>query len=90
MEFNNYSTKQYLKVILLLLAMAIGLFSLYYSNRMVVKLSLEERKKISQWARAQELIAKSDPNQDISFYVTIVDSNSTIPVFLADESGFLS
>lgn len=90
MTFNNYSTKQYLKVALLLLAMAIGLFSLHYSNKMVNKLSLEERKKISQWAEAQELIAKSDPNQDITFYVSIVDSNSTIPVFLADESGFIS
>jgi two-component system, sporulation sensor kinase D len=90
MTFNNYSTKQYLKVVLLLLAMAIGLFSLHYSNKMVKKLSLEERKKISQWAEAQELIAKSDPEQDITFYVSIVDSNSTIPVFLADESGFIS
>lgn len=87
---NTYSTKQYLKIILLLLALAIGLFSLYYSNRMVVKLSKEERKKISQWAEAQELIAKSDPEQDISFYAKIVESNTTIPVFLADESGYLT
>lgn len=87
---NTYSTKQYLKIVLLLLALAIGLFSLYYSNRMVVKLSQEERKKISQWAEAQELIAKSEPEQDISFYAKIVESNSTIPVFLADESGYLT
>lgn len=87
---NDYSTKQYLKVILLLLAMAIGLFSLYYSNKMVQKLSMEERKKISQWAEAQELIAKSEPEQDISFYAKIVESNTTIPVFLADESGYLT
>ena len=87
---NNYSTKQYLKIVLLLLALAIGLFSLYYSNSMVVKLSQEERKKISQWAEAQELIAKSEPEQDISFYAKIVESNSTIPVFLADESGYLT
>lgn len=89
-RLNNYSTKQYLKIILLLLAMAIGLFSLYYSNRMVVRLSIEERKKISQWAEAQELIAKAAPEQDISFYARIVESNTTIPVFLADESGFLT
>lgn len=57
---------------------------------MVVKLSLEERKKISQWAEAQELIAKSEPEQDISFYAKIVESNSTIPVFLADETGYLT
>ena len=70
--------------------MAIGLFSLYYSNRMVIKLSKEERKKISQWAEAQELIAKADPEQDISFYAKIVESNTTIPVFLADESGYIT
>ena len=87
---NTYSTKQYLKIILLLLATAIGLFSLYYSNRMVVKLSKEERKKINQWAQAQELIANADPEQDISFYANIIESNTTIPVFLADESGYLT
>jgi signal transduction histidine kinase len=86
---NNYSTKQYLKFALLLLALAIGLFSLFYSNKMVSKLSIEERKKINQWAEAQEMIAKSDPEQDISFYANIVESNTTIPVFLADESGYL-
>lgn len=75
---------------LLLLALAIGLFSLYYSNRMIVKLSKEERKKISQWAKAQEMIARSEPDDDITFYGDIVDSNSTIPVFLADESGIIS
>lgn len=90
MTLNNYSTKQYLKIVLLLLALSIGLFSLFYSNKMVRKLSQEEKKKISQWARAQELIAQSDPEQDISYYVSIVDSNSTIPVFLADETGYLS
>ena len=72
------------------MALAIGLFSLHYSNRMVIKLSKEERKKISQWAEAQELIAKADPEQDISFYAKIVESNTTIPVFLADESGYLT
>lgn len=87
---NSYTVKKYLKIVLLLLALSIGLFSLYYSNSMVVKLSMEERKKINQWAEAQELIAKSDPDQDISFFAKIIESNSTIPVFLADESGIIS
>ncbi len=87
---NSYTTKKYLKIVLLLLAIAIGLFSLYYSNRMVVKLSLEERKKISQWAKAQEFISTSGPEQDLTFYNDIIESNSTIPVFLADKSGYIS
>jgi nitrogen fixation/metabolism regulation signal transduction histidine kinase len=86
---NSYTTKKYLKILLLLLALAIGMFSLYYSNRMVVKLSIEERKKISQWAEANELIAKSEPDEDISFYGKIIESNTTIPVFLADETGYI-
>ena len=70
--------------------MAIGLFSLYYSNKMVSQLSKEEKRKISQWAEAQALIVKSDPNQDISFYAKIIESNTTIPVILADESGIIT
>ncbi len=87
---NSYTVKKYLKIILLLMALAIGLFSLYYSNKMVTRLSNEERKKISQWAKAQELIVTSGVEQDLNFYSEIVESNSTIPVFLADKTGYIS
>lgn len=81
--FNNYSLKQYLKFSLLLMALAIGLFSLWYTNNMVQTLSVEERKKISQWAEAFKMLNTAD-SQDITFYANIIESNTTIPVILAD------
>ena len=78
--FNNYSLKQYLKFSLLLMALAIGLFSLYYTNTMVKKLSQEERKKISQWAEAYEMINKADSIDELNIYLKIIESNTTIPV----------
>lgn len=88
--FNNYSLKQYLKFSLLLMALAIGLFSLYYTNTMVEKLSLEERKKISQWAEAYEMINKADSIDELNIYLKIIESNTTIPVILTDATGILN
>jgi nitrogen-specific signal transduction histidine kinase len=90
----NFSLKQYIKFVLLLLALSIGLFSLYYTNNMVRKISLEERKKINQWAEAMEALSKYDPtgelNIDITFYAKIIESNTTIPVILADSKGIIT
>ncbi len=88
--FNNYSLKQYLKFTLLLMALAIGLFSLYYTNNMVKKLSLEERKKINQWAEAYEMINKADSIDELNIYLKIIESNTTIPVILTDNTGILN
>lgn len=89
-NLNNYTLKQYLKILLLIIAMAIGVFSLWYSNNLVKKLSDEEKKNIQQWAEAQEMIAKAEPDQDISYYAKIIESNTTIPVILADNQSILS
>ncbi len=88
--FNNYSLKQYLKFSLLLMALSIGLFSLYYTNNMVKKLALEERKKISQWAEAYEMINKADSIDELNIYLKIIESNTTIPVILTDATGILN
>ncbi len=90
----NFSLKQYIKFALLLSALGIGLFSLFYTNKMVKEISVEERKKISQYAEAMEAITTYDPsadaNTDISFYSKIIESNTTIPVILADKKGILT
>ncbi len=86
--FTNYSLKQFFKFALLLMALSIGLFSLYYTNNMVKKLSGEERKKISQWAEALKMLNTAD-SQDITFYANIIESNTTIPVILADGNTIL-
>ncbi len=79
---------------MLLLALGIGLFSLYYTDNMVKKIAIEERKKISQWSEAMEALSKYDPrgemNIDITFYAKIIESNTTIPVILADSKEIIT
>ena len=74
------------KLILFILAILIGSSSLYYTNKLVKKISGEERKKIELWAKAYKEIQQVDLNQEISLVVfNIIYENKTIPVILIDE-----
>lgn len=84
---NIYSKKQRWKVLLLLAALLIGAASLWYTNKLVNKLSEEEGKKIKLWAEATRRLADiSELNSDINFLSSVIANNTTIPVILADES----
>ncbi|MDA3910876.1 MAG: HAMP domain-containing sensor histidine kinase [Bacteroidales bacterium] len=55
------------------------------------KLSDEERKRVELWAKANEEIQKSKPDQDVSFIFHVLLSNNTIPVILASpEDSIIS
>jgi hypothetical protein len=49
---NIYTRKQHWKKLLLILALLISAGSLWYTNRLVIKLQEEEKKKIEIWAKA--------------------------------------
>lgn len=82
---NTYQVKKYIKITLLIAAILIGVFSMYYSNNMVKKLSLEERKKINLWAIAQHEITNAETEKELDVYLKIIESNTTIPVILSDK-----
>ncbi len=83
---NTYTRKQQLKFVLFIVAVLIGVTSLYYTNKLVAKLSVEERKKVELWAEGTKQIATIDNlNQDISFIVKILQDNETVPVILVDQ-----
>lgn len=83
---NIYTQKQRWKILLLLAAMMIGSASLWYTNRLVKKLSEEERKKIELWAEATRKLADvSEVNSDINFLSNVISNNTTIPVIWADD-----
>lgn len=70
-----------------MVAVLIGVGSLYYTNKMVEKLANEERKKVERWAEATSLIVNSDPTgESILFLVEIIQDNETIPVLVVDEN----
>jgi len=70
---------------LLLLAVAIGMFSFCYTYLLVRNLKTEERKKIEIWAEAiRQLNFAADTGQNLAFLSSIIEGNTTIPVILAD------
>lgn len=83
---NIYSRKQIWKLLLFVVAVTIGISSLWVTNSLVKKLSLEERKKIELWAKGMKALANTEnPNQDISFIFEVIKNNETVPVIVTDN-----
>ena len=68
------------------ISVLIALASLVISNRLVKDLAHEERNKMEIWAMAAELLAKSDESSDMALVLKVLQTNTTIPVILFDES----
>lgn len=56
-----------------------------YTSELFKQLTTEERKRIEIWAEANKRIASSN-NDDLTFYLDIISSNTTIPVIVVDEN----
>jgi signal transduction histidine kinase len=84
---NIYYQKKRWKLVLLIVAVMIGVLSLWYTNKLMNKLSEEERKRIELWAEATQRLINSDNNDDISFLFEVQRNNSTIPVLLVDNDN---
>ena len=69
-----------------MIALLIGIGSLFYTNQLVKKLSVEEKKKVELWAEATRQISdiNAEPG-DISFALSVLTDNNTVPVILTDE-----
>jgi len=86
--FDIYEKKQYWKLILFLAAILIGAGSLLYTNRLVNELSQQERKKVELWAEATRVLINAEPQTvDLSFPLSVIQNNNTVPVILTDSSG---
>lgn len=83
-RMNAYELKRFFKVILFLLALLIGSITLYFSNRLVRKLAVEERKKVALWAEAQKKIVSAS-EEEAGFFLRILEENTTIPVILESD-----
>lgn len=83
---NIYTRKQRWKLLLLIVALLIGIGSLWYTNTLVKKLSEEEKKKVELWAEATRQVSdiSTEPG-DISFALSVLTNNTTVPVILTDE-----
>ncbi|MCU0363693.1 MAG: ATP-binding protein [Bacteroidales bacterium] len=83
---NPLGKKTLWKLALLLFAVLIGTGSLVYTESLVRRLKVEERKNVALWAEATRLISLPEMNQNIEFLTSIIETNKTIPVILTDEA----
>ncbi len=60
--------------------------SLLISNNLVKKLELEERNKMEIWAAATSELASGESESNFDLILTIIQSNTTIPVIVADNN----
>jgi signal transduction histidine kinase len=82
---NIYKQKRKWKFFLFVAALLIGTSSLWYTNKLMDKLSIEERKRIELWAEATQKLINAHPEDDISFLFEVQKNNETIPVLLVDK-----
>lgn len=81
-----FGHKTFWKLFLLLIAVLVGMGSLIYTESLVSKLKVQERRNVQLWAEATRLISLPDTSQNVEFLSTIIENNNTVPVILTDES----
>lgn len=81
-----YHKKQKWKLGLFVLAVFIGISSLWVTDSLVKSLAVEERKKMELWAEATREIADIDSEvTDFTFYLKVIQYNETVPVIVVDK-----
>ena len=70
---------------LALLAVAIVVGTIFYSNLLAKKIESEERQKISQWVEANKFIAAAPENADLALASQIQQQNADIPIIQTNE-----
>jgi hypothetical protein len=88
---NIYTQKLRWKFFLFIAAISIGVSSLLYTNNLVRKLAVEERKRAELLGEAQRKIINADmtdPNLD--FYGKVIENNETVPVIVVDSLDHIS
>ncbi len=67
--------------------MFIVAISVLFTNNLARSLQAEEQKNMSIWADATRQIIFADDDADIDFSSSIIEKNTTIPVYICDEEG---
>ncbi len=76
------------KILLFIIAILIAGFSLFFTNKLVNHLKIQEKKRIELWAEAYKDILNTDLNQSISVIsFQLINDNNTIPVIMTNEDG---
>ncbi|MDX1905190.1 MAG: HAMP domain-containing sensor histidine kinase [Thermonemataceae bacterium] len=84
---NLYQNKFEFKILVLVIALLIGVASLYYTNRLVNQLITREKEQINLFGQALRYTLDPENDQPITFiFKEIVAANNSIPVIVTDEN----
>jgi len=67
--------------------MFIVAISVWFTNSLARTLRNEEQKNMAVWAEATQQLILADEGADIDFVSSIIEKNTTIPVYICDEEG---
>ena len=74
-------------IIVLVIAMVIVAISVLYTNNLARSLQSEEQKNMAIWAEATRQLISAADDADIDFVTSIIEKNTTIPVYICDAEG---
>ena len=64
--------------------MFIVAISVLFTNNLARQLQTEEQKNMAVWAEATRQLILADDDADIDFVSSIIEKNTTIPVYICD------
>lgn len=94
----DYKSGKYFKYFFIVTAIIIAIASVWITNVLVNELKEEERKKIEVWAESIALMSSQAVMEGVdvgvfnnydNLILKIIQDNTTIPVILTDDSGFI-
>jgi two-component system, sporulation sensor kinase E len=81
-----YNNRGRFKIFIILMALVIGLASIYYTNHLVKQLAAREQNLIDLYANGLRFAADPSNEGNLSFlFQEIIEANNSIPVILTDE-----
>lgn len=76
-----------LGILVLVIAMVIVAISVLFTNNLARSLQSEEQKNMAIWADATRQLILAEDDADIDFVSSIIEKNTTIPVYICNEEG---
>ena len=80
-------TNRQIGTIVLVIAIFIVAISVLFTNNLAKQLQQEERRNMATWAEATRQLIMADEDENIDFVSSIIEGNTTIPVYICDEDG---
>lgn len=60
---------------------------LFLSKLLTQKVAQEEKKKVALWAKAVQILSDPSDDGDLTFYLNVIQTNTTIPAIVVNEKG---